>query len=146
VLINDAASTVTPDDQRKIDALIARFFSAFDNREGATPHLAHVVDCFTDKATIAVRRPDGGAELYTPSEFALPRIKLLTEGALRHFHEWEASSTTQIFHGIATRTSRYGKSWWLDGKECTGSGTKCFHLVDLGPGWRIASLAWVDDA
>lgn len=128
----------------KIDALVAKFFSAFDNRDGAVPRLPDLIDCFTDKATI-VRRCDSGAELYTVTEFALPRIKLLTQGALLHFHEREISSTTQIFDGIATRTSRYSKSGLLDGNDYSGSGTKCFQLVDLGTGWRIASLAWVDD-
>jgi hypothetical protein len=131
--------------QGKIDALVARFFSAFDNRDGATPHLSNLEDCFTDKATI-VRRSGEGAELYTVKEFALPRIKLLTQGALLDFHEREISSTTQIFDGIATRTSRYGKSGLLDGKDYSGSGTKCFQLVDLGSDWRIATLAWVDDS
>jgi len=130
--------------QREIDALVANFFSALDNRDGATPRLADLIDCFTDKATI-VRRSNSGAELYTVKEFAIPRIELLTQGALLHFHEWETCSTTQIFDGIAIRTSRYGKSGLLDGNDFTGSGTKCFQLVDLDTGWRIASLAWVDD-
>jgi hypothetical protein len=99
---------------------------------------------FTDKATI-VRRSDSGAELYTVTEFALPRIKLLTQGTLLDFHEREISSTTQIFDGIATRTSRYSKAGLLVGNDYSGSGTKCFQLVDLGSAWRIASLAWVDD-
>jgi len=130
--------------QREIDALVAKFFAAFDNRDGATPRLADLINCFTDKATI-VRRSDSGAEVYTVREFAIPRIKLLAHGALLHFHEREISSTTQIFDGIAIRTSRYGKSGLLDGNDYAGSGTKCFQLVDLGTGWRIASLAWVDD-
>jgi hypothetical protein len=131
-------------DQAKIDALIAKFFSTFDNRNGATPRLADLTDCFSDKATI-VRRADGSVELYTVSEFALPRIALLTEGTLLDFHEWETSASTRIFDGIATRASRYRKSGLLDGKDYAGSGTKCFQLVDLGADWRIASLVWVDD-
>ena len=129
---------------QEIDALIARFFSVFDNRDGATPRLADLEECFTDKATI-VRRSAAGADVYTVSEFGLPRIALLTEGELRGFHEWETSATTQMFAGIATRTSRYSKSGTMDGKPYAGSGTKCFHLVDLGAGWRISALAWVDD-
>ena len=132
------------DHRAMIDALVAAFFSAFDNRDGAVPDLADLTRCFTDKATI-VRRSEGSVELYTVSEFALPRIKLLTEGALLDFHEWETSSTTQIFDGIATRTSRYSKSGVLEGTDYRGSGTKCFQLVDLGAGWRISALAWVDD-
>ena len=123
--------------QKEIDALVANFFSAFDNREGNTPRLAHLINCFTDKAII-VRRSESGAELYTFREFAIPRIKLLTEGTLVHFHERETSSETQIFDGIAIRISRYSKSGLLGGNNYTGSGTKCFQLVHLGTGWRIA--------
>jgi hypothetical protein len=132
------------DVQDKIDILIGRFFSAFDNRDGARPRLADLTDCFTEKATV-VRRSRAGTDLYTVEEFVRPRIELLTQGALVHFHEWEVSSATQIFDGIAARISRYCKSGLLDGSEYSGSGTKCFHLVELGCGWRIASLAWVDD-
>lgn len=64
--------------QREIDALVANFFSAFDNRDGATPRLADLINCFTDKATI-VCRSDRGTELYTVREFAIPRIKNSTE-------------------------------------------------------------------
>lgn len=131
--------------EAEIDALVARFFRAFDNRAGATPRLADMLDCFSEKATIA-KRTSTGTELCTPREFAVPRIDLLTGGSLLHFHEWETSSSTQVFDGIAVRISRYGKSGVLDGKEYKGSGTKCFQLVDLGTGWRIAALAWVDDA
>ena len=127
-----------------IDALVGKFYSAFDNRDGATPRLADLANCFTDKATI-VRRSGAGVEFYTVPEFAIPRINLLTGGALRRFHEIETRSTTQVHGGLAVRTSRYGKSGLLDGQEYTGQGTKCFQLVDLGPGWRIAALAWEDD-
>ena len=88
----------------KIDALIAKFFAAFDNRDGATPKLADLIDCFTDKATI-VRRSEDGAELSTVEEFALPRIDLLTRGALLGFHETEISSTTQ--NSTALRPARH---------------------------------------
>ena len=130
--------------QASIDVLIARFFSAFDNRNGARPSLSDVTDCFTDKATI-VCRTSTSAGLYTVEEFATPRIELLCQGGLLQFHEWEVNSATQIFSGIAARTSRYCKSGLLNGNDYSGSGTKCFHLVNLGFAWRIAALAWVDD-
>ena len=130
--------------QESIDELVARFFSVFDNRSGTKPQLASLIDCFAEKATV-VRRSGAGTELMTVSEFAVPRIELLDQGALLDFHEWEISSTTQVFDGIASRISRYGKAGLLNGNAYGGSGTKCFHLVSLGSGWRITSLAWVDD-
>jgi len=41
--------------------------------------------------------------------------------------------------------SRYTKAGLLNGNPYSGVGTKCFQLVLLDCGWRIASLAWVDD-
>jgi hypothetical protein len=130
--------------QQQIDALISSFFSVFDNRNGAIPRLASLSDCFADKATIAHRTGTGPA-LYTVMEFAKPRIDLLTHGELKSFYEWEVSSATQIFDGVAARTSRYRKAGLLKGSDYSGSGTKCFHLVEFAIGWRIASVAWVDD-
>jgi hypothetical protein len=132
-----------PGVQAEIDALIARFFRAFDNRARA-PAIDDVTDCFADKAVIA-RHDGNGTELYTPREFAAPRIALLLGGSLRDFCETEAESTTRIVGGIATRTSRYVKSGLLDGGPYQGAGTKLFHLVRLERGWRISSLAWEDD-
>jgi hypothetical protein len=128
----------------EIEVLIARFFSVFDNRAGAVPRLRDVTDCFTEKATIA-HRTSARTELCSPAEFAIPRIEMLTGGTLLDFHELEVSSAMQVFDGIAARISRYRKSGLLNGSEYSGSGTKCFQLAEVGVGWRIASLAWVDD-
>ena len=103
-----------------------------------------MVDCFTDKAVI-VRYSETDTAIYTPLEFALPRIELLSQGSLREFHEHETSSSTSIFGGIAARTSRYSKSGMLNGGNYSGAGTKCVHLVKVAGGWRISALAWVDD-
>lgn len=132
-----------PAASRHIDRLIADFFSAFDNRT-ASPHIGRIVDCFADKAVIA-RRSGSHTELYTVTEFASPRIELLTGGALVDFHEAETSATTSVFGGIATRTSRYSKSGLMNGERYAGTGTKLFQLVAIDDRWRIASLAWVDD-
>jgi hypothetical protein len=129
--------------REEIDKLTADFFSAFDNRNGS-PEIANILACFADKAVIA-RSSGSNTDLYTVMEFALPRIELLTRGALVNFHESEISSTTSIFGGIAIRTSRYSKTGLLNGDHYGGVGTKCFQFVALDRGWRIASLAWVDD-
>ena len=129
--------------REEIDKLIADFFSAFDNRNGS-PEIANILACFADKAVI-VRSSGSNTDLYTVMDFALPRIELLTQGALVNFHETEIGSTTSIFGGIATRTSRYSKAGLLKGDHYAGVGTKLFQLVSLDCGWRIASLAWVDE-
>ena len=130
--------------QEEIDKLIAAFFSAFDNRTGSEPRLTAVLGCFADKAVIA-RSVGPAIQIYTAMEFATPRIELLTSGTLVDFHETETSSSTNILGSLATRTSRYRKAGLLDGAPCAGVGTKFFQLVALDSGWRILSLAWIDD-
>ncbi len=130
--------------QDDIDAVVARFFSAFDNRTGRQPSIHDVSSCFAERAVV-VRHSSTGVQILTVDEFAAPRIDLLCGGELVDFHEWEVSASTQVFAGIAARTSRYSKAGLLNGGAYSGSGTKCFHLARLGNNWLITSLAWVDD-
>lgn len=128
-----------------IDAVIGRFFAAFDNRNGRAPTLAELASLFSAKAVV-VNSVGGIAQVSSVEEFAKPRIELLNGGTLRNFHEWETAATTEVFAGIATRTSRYEKSGLQNGSPYDGSGTKLFHLVRLDGGWRISALSWTDDA
>jgi hypothetical protein len=128
-----------------IDELITAFFAAFDNRDGRVPDLGTLLGLFADKAVVA-RASGADIELLTALEFARPRIELLRGGRLVDFHEAETRGTTNAFGAIATHTSRYRKAGLLDGKPYAGEGTKTFQLVALESGWRILSLAWIDDA
>lgn len=127
-----------------IDALVHRFFDAFDNRGGRTPAIETITDLFADKAVIATHAA-GHCELSTPGEFAAPRVGLLVDGDLVDFHEWEASASTQIVGGIASRVSRYAKSGVLRGDAYAGAGTKFFQIAAVATGWRIVALSWIDD-
>lgn len=131
-------------DREHIDRLIAGFFAAFDNRHGAIPTLDAILDCFAEKAVIA-RSGGSDTQLFTPMEFAAPRIDLLASGTLLDFHEEEIDSSTSILGNLAIRTSRYRKAGVLQGVPYAGAGTKYFQLVAIAPGWRILSLAWADD-
>jgi hypothetical protein len=103
-----------------------------------------LVNLFTEKAVIA-RHANGQCDLYTPAEFARPRIALLRSGDLTHFHEWEESSSNRIVGDIATRSSRYSKAGRLGNDEFCGRGTKFFQLAKSLGEWRIVSLIWTDD-
>jgi len=92
---------VDPRAHENINTLVATFFSALDNRAGTTPRLTDLTNRFTDKATI-IRCFDGGAEQYTVKEFAIPRIKLLTQGALLDFYEREISSSPKYSTALPT--------------------------------------------
>jgi len=131
-------------DEEAIDVLIHRFFAVFDNTEHAVPDALALIDMFADKAVIA-RHAEGRCDLYSPSEFAEPRIALLRSGELVNFHEWEESSSTRIAGDIAMRVSRYSKRGQLRGEDYRGRGTKFFQLARISGDWRIVSLAWTDD-
>jgi len=131
-------------EQEAIDALIQGFFSAFDNRCGRMVNYEDIVAYFASKAVIA-KYSNARHELYSPEEFAKPRVALLASGDLTDFHEWEESASTQIVGDMASRTSRYAKSGFHLGAIYAGKGTKFFQLGRFDAGWRIVALSWMDD-
>jgi len=133
-----------PNDLAAIDAVIERFFAAFDNRDDRTVRLHDMTECFAARAVIATHHA-GQCEIHTSVEFAEPRVALLGSGALKDFHEWEESSTTQVAGSVAARSSRYAKAGLHNGVAYAGTGTKFFQLARFGPAWRIVALTWIDD-
>jgi len=131
-------------DQAQLDALAARFFAAFTNREGAPPAVLSLPHLFVRNAAIAV--PEGGrAEVVDVRGFLEPRAALLHGGRLREFEETEVAHETRVHGSFALRTLRYRKAGVLDGKPLQGAGSKSMQLVRTERGWRIAALAWDDD-
>lgn len=126
-----------------LDSFIARFFGAFDNRSGRLPKRAEIDALFIENAVILHNAGDKTVVL-TVSEFAEPRVALLTSGRLREFSEWETASTTQTFSNFAVRTSQYSKSGVLDSIPYEGRGTKLFQLANVNDQWQIVSLCWYD--
>ncbi|WP_405652841.1 hypothetical protein OG581_22705 [Streptomyces sp. NBC_01386] len=77
-------------------------------------------------------------------EFIEPRRKLLSDGRLVEFSEWETSEHTQIAGDIAARFGEYRKSGVMNGEPFEGGGTKSIQFVRTPEGWRIASFTWYD--
>lgn len=127
-----------------IDALVASFFAAFDNRKGKVPAARDFEALFGPSALI-VTHGAAGPQAATPRAFVEPRIALLTSGELVDFHEWETESRTTIDGSLAIRRSRYAKDGSHHAKPYTGTGTKHFQLARLEQGWRIMALSWIDD-
>jgi len=136
---------MTNSDQAQVDALIAGFFDAFDNRDGRVPDHGRLARMFADRAVVAMQQ-GAACVLYTPDEFIAPRIALLASGELVGFHEWEESASTQIIGSLALRASRYAKTGVRNGDAVAGRGAKFFQLARLACGWRIVALSWADDA
>jgi hypothetical protein len=129
--------------QVEIDELVARFFGVFDNRDGRVPDFAAFDSLFVRGAVITVRNA-GNVQVLSLADFVAPREKLLADGSLTHFHEWELESETFLSGGIASRTCKYRKEGTMNELPYTGQGTKCFHFVRTDSGWRIASVLWED--
>lgn len=120
----------------------AEFFEAFDNRGGKAADMARIRRLFLPGGVIVKAGPE--FTVYTVDEFIEPRQRLLTDGRLVEFSEWETSERTEIAGDIASRFSEYRKSGTLDGEPFEGGGTKTIQFVRTSEGWRIAALAWYD--
>ena len=80
-------------DVDKIDALAARMYAAFDNRNGRVPDLDGLRNAFLPRCTICKAIP-GQEQVQTLDEFIEQRRPLLARGRLVDFAEWETDSRT----------------------------------------------------
>ncbi|ATZ22624.1 nuclear transport factor 2 family protein [Streptomyces lavendulae] len=126
----------------EIDALTAEFFAAFDNRDGGGADVARLRRLVLPGGVIVKTGPEFTA--YTLEEFIEPRERLLKDGRLVGFSEWEVSERTEIEGDIASRFGEYRKSGTLDGEPFEGGGTKTIQFVRTPQGWRIAAFSWYD--
>lgn len=137
--------TTAADDRGQIDEIVAKFFGAFDNRNGRVPTLDEIVRLFVPGAIVG-RDTGTHCEHWSVAEFAEPRLRLLASGALVEFHEWETASSTEIAGHVAVRACAYRKLGTLNAQPYAGGGRKFFQLARVPSGWRIAAIAWSDDA
>ena len=128
---------------RSLETLVRTYFTAFDNRDGATIKLDELRPLFAPGAVI-VKSSTQTSEVMTVSQFLEPRQTLLTDGSLTDFHEWEIDASTFMFGGIACRTMRYGKKGRLNGVPFSGEGRKSMHFTRIDRQWRITSILWQD--
>nr|WSX48572.1 DUF4440 domain-containing protein [Streptomyces sp. NBC_00974] len=126
----------------EIDVLTAEFFGAFDNRGGQAADVGRIRRLMLPGGVIVKSGPEFA--VYTVEEFIAPRERLLADGRLVEFSEWETSERTEIVGDIASRFGAYGKSGILDGEPFEGGGTKAIQFVRTPDGWRIAALSWYD--
>ncbi|KPI33123.1 hypothetical protein OV450_6737 [Actinobacteria bacterium OV450] len=126
----------------EIDALAAEFFGAFDNRGGRAADVERIRRLTLPGAVIVKTGPE--LTVYTVDEFVEPRRKLLGDGRLVEFSEWETSERTDIAGDIASRFGEYRKSGILDGQPFEGAGTKTIQFVRTPDGWRITAFSWYD--
>ena len=134
---------VRPNDADGLERFIATFYEGFDNRAGLRPVEGRLRGMFTPTAVITkvegelIRR-------WTRDEFIEPRLKMLTDGTLADFHEWETDARTIMETSAAQRWSRYEKQGTLNGTTFRGTGHKFIQLRRDDGVWRINVLLWED--
>ncbi|MFF8605476.1 DUF4440 domain-containing protein [Streptomyces sp. NPDC015346] len=120
------------------------FLGAFTNTGGSRPDLDVIREVFIPQGTI-IASIGGEPVVYDLDTFIEPRRKLLTDGTLTEFSEWEVAERTEIFTSIAHRSSEYRKSGILDGEHFEGTGRKTTQFVRTPAGWRMSSMVWEDE-
>ncbi|MFJ6794977.1 GNAT family N-acetyltransferase [Streptomyces sp. NPDC091268] len=127
----------------ELDRLMGVFLGAFTNTGGAHPDLEVVRELFIPQGVI-ISNAGQDPVVYDLDAFIAPRQRMLTDGTLTEFSEWEVSERTEILGSIAHRSSEYRKSGFLEGDRFEGSGRKTTQFVRTSAGWRMSSMAWVD--
>jgi hypothetical protein len=132
------------DAKAELDQLMRTFLGAFTNTAGSRPDVDAVRAVFIPQGMI-IKNIGADPVVYDLDAFIEPRERILTDGTLTEFSEWEVAERTEIFGSIAHRFSDYRKSGFLDGAWFEGSGHKTTQFVRTPEGWRISSMAWDDD-
>jgi hypothetical protein len=132
-------------DKLRISEITKLFFSVFTNKNGNQPDWSILYSvCLSE---IIIIKKEGAAEtVYNLSSFIEPRKKILTDGTLTGFEEYELKEETHIIGSIAQRHSYYGKRGALSGKSFEQKGNKFFQFVKTAAGWKISSVIWEDEA
>jgi len=128
-----------------LDRLTHDFLAAFTNTGGSLPKVDLIREVFIPEGRI-ISNVDARPVIYDLEAFIAPREKMLTDGTLTEFREWEVAERTEIFGSIAQRFVEYRKSGFLDGEWFEGSGRKTIQFVATPDGWRMASMVWDDVA
>ncbi|WTU46626.1 nuclear transport factor 2 family protein [Streptomyces sp. NBC_00057] len=131
------------DVKAELDQLMHSLLGAFTNTGGSRPNVDAVREVFIPQGMI-IKNVGDEPVIYNLDAFVEPREKILTDGTLTEFSEWEVAERTEIFGSIAHRFSEYRKSGFLDGEWFEGSGRKTTQFVRTPAGWRMSSMAWDD--
>ncbi|RQO70112.1 N-acetyltransferase [Pedobacter sp. KBW06] len=130
-------------DELLLNRLVHRFFGIFNNVNGHQPDWEEMRETCLPEA-VFIKKTGLEEEIYHLESFVTPRMKILADGTLKEFKEWEVSAATKISGNIAQRFSKYEKSGALNGVPFKASGNKIFQFIKTREGWRISALVWED--
>ena len=130
-------------DKLEIDTITQLFYSIFTNTSQKPDW--NIINEVCIPETIIIKKTGTAEVIYNVKSFIKPRRKILTDGTLTDFKEWEAEEETKIIKNIAQRFSKYQKSGYLQGTYFKQNGKKLFQFIKTESGWKISSLIWEDD-
>ena len=131
-------------DRAEIADIVRIFFEAFTSGPGCDERMEALRERFLPEAVI-VRTGGGEPAVHDVDGFIAPRRKILTDGTLEEFHEWELSGHTELFGDIAHHFCSYAKEGVQASKPIAGRGMKTMQLVRTAVGWRVSGVAWDDE-
>lgn len=137
-------SAVTAGDRAEIDRLMGLFMDSFTNTGGRCADLRIIRELFVPEGRI-ISNVGNDPVVMDLDAFVEPRQKMLTDGTLTEFSEWEVSGRTEIFGSVAHRFTEYRKSGVRDGARFEGHGHKTTQFLRTRAGWRMSSMAWDDE-
>lgn len=131
-------------DKFNIDQLTKSFFNIFTNSNKQQPNwsLIHTI-CLPE--TIIIKKSSNEEEVYNLNTFIEPRKKILSDGTLTEFEEYEIFEETKIIGNIAQRFSKFQKNGYFNKTHFKEQGNKLFQYVKTNNGWKISSVIWEDD-
>lgn len=133
------------DDNFFINQITKDFFNLFTNTKQRKLELEKINNlCFRE--TIIVRKSKDEEEIFNIETFITARQKILSNGTLTEFEEYEIIGETKIVNNLAHRFSKYQKKGYLNGEYFEGNGTKFFQYTKTNTGWKINSVIWEDES
>ena len=130
-------------DEIEINKITARFFDLFTNTNGQVPKVQQLKEFFLPNGII-INNTSGEPAIYDVDDFIEPREKILTDGTLIDFKEWETSATTVVHGNIAHRILHYEKSGVFNGEPYKGRGKKMLQFIKIKNKWILSSVVWSD--
>lgn len=130
-------------DKFDIDQLTKSFFNIFTNSNKQQPDwsLIHTI-CLPE--TIILKKSSKEEEVYNLDTFIEPRRKILSDGTLTEFEEYEILEETRILDNIAQRYSNFQKHGYFNQTYFKEKGNKLFQFVKTKDGWKISAVIWED--
>jgi RimJ/RimL family protein N-acetyltransferase len=127
-----------------INELTKNFFGLFTNSKQKQLTIEKINTlCLPE--TVIIKKDKNKEEIYNLESFISPRKKILTDGTLTEFEEYEFFEETKIINNLAQRFSKYEKKGFLNREYFEGKGIKLFQYTNTLNGWKINAVIWEDE-